>query len=78
MPDDIEHDMAHSLERAEATFVAFTGEGKDNEDVFTVFGDMLADLRHLADHWDLDWDNLLRIAYMHYDAEKEENPCKKE
>ena len=31
--------------------------------------DLLCDLRHLADLWEMDWPTLIRMAMFHYDAE---------
>ena len=39
------------------------------EDLDTVISDLLADLRHLADSEDLDFEEMLQWAYAHYEAE---------
>lgn len=49
---------------------AFAEEtGIANEDIHMQVTDFLCDLMHLADYEELDWENIVRIAEDHYNAE---------
>jgi hypothetical protein len=45
--------------------IAYDEDGYGVESIY----DLLCDLRHLADLWEMDWPTLIRMAMFHYDAE---------
>jgi hypothetical protein len=56
---------------AEVAVEAFKKETRmEGEDLETCMGDLLCDLRHLADAEGLSWDGLLHKGDMHYRAER--------
>lgn len=71
-PSDIKSDNDKRASWAARGFIAYTDrtfpQGRD-EEFETMFGDMLADLHHLADALDLDWDEMLAKADRHYGPE---------
>ncbi|TJW14415.1 MAG: hypothetical protein E5W82_10590 [Mesorhizobium sp.] len=60
---------ADSALSAFATECGMRDAGEDDE---TIMGDLLADLRHLADARGIDFDKLMRRANMNYEAEIQE------
>lgn len=68
--EDIAEDnltRAHFAIPAVKAFAKRTGLG--GEDVSTAISDLLADLHHLADALDLDWDALVERGDRHYQPE---------
>lgn len=58
------------------TFMARTG--MPQEDAPTAMVDLLADLRHLADRVDLDWEELRRRADGHYRLDRDDEEAERE
>jgi hypothetical protein len=54
--------------RAEDAVSAHQGGSIPYHEVESIY-DLLCDLRHLADLWEMDWSTLIRRAMFHYDAE---------
>ena len=65
-------DRADWAFRACQVFAQDTGLQIRYDGMFTVIGDLLIDLRHLADQYGLDWRDLLDRANLHYEAEIKE------
>jgi len=55
---------------AVASFIVATG--MQDEDLDTILTDLLADLMHACDNSGLDFDDLVRIARYHHEAEQSE------
>lgn len=63
-------DRASWAEHALRAFAQITGI--QQEDEYTRMADLIADLRHLADDFDLDWNEVIQRAYGNYEEEVEE------
>jgi hypothetical protein len=65
--------MTENERRAERAFrtILYYGQwdGSDQDDVETLAGDFLTDLRHLCDESGYDWELILSRADLHYTAE---------
>ena len=60
-------------DRGERALCCLESEYNDGgEDTQTHMYDLICDLHHLADSEGIDWDNILRMADMHYQAEIDE------
>lgn len=64
----------HRAERAYRTLLVYAqrvnGENEPVEDNLT---DLLTDLRHMADQYAVDWDDMLARVDLHYTAETQED-----
>jgi len=59
-------------ERAYRTLLVYAQGGNEDESVETLTTDLLTDLRHLADEYGIDWDEMTNRVLNHYTAETRE------